>query len=209
MEATGSAVAPLGALALAAMRGRPAEAARLTGSAIENVTRRGSAIRYAVIHWANAMLNNGLARFDDAMTAAVEATSYLLDRVRRHGLSSNSSRPRRGGQDRRRGCRTRATGRDDRCQWHRLGAGDQRAHAGADHRIRLRRFALSRGDRAARPYPDEGRPRQGTPALRRMVGTCPAPDRGAHATSPRADHVRRDGVAGVRRSSAARLAGHR
>jgi DNA-binding CsgD family transcriptional regulator len=78
-EATGSPVAQLGALALAAMRGNAAKTARLTDGAIENVTRRGSGIGYTVIEWANAVLNNGLGRFDQAMTAAESATTYPSD----------------------------------------------------------------------------------------------------------------------------------
>jgi ATP/maltotriose-dependent transcriptional regulator MalT len=73
-EATGTRVAPYGALVLAALRGREAEASRLIAATIKEATAggQGTAVQYA--HWARAVLMNGLGRYDDALVAAVEAS---------------------------------------------------------------------------------------------------------------------------------------
>jgi DNA-binding CsgD family transcriptional regulator len=69
-EATGGSRAPYGALALAALRGRQAEASALIEGTIRDVTRRGEGLGVAVAERANAVLNNGLGRYREAMTAA-------------------------------------------------------------------------------------------------------------------------------------------
>ena len=72
-EATGARVAPYGALVLAALRGREAEASQLIAATVRDATLggQGTAVQYA--HWSNAVLMNSLARYDDALTAAVAA----------------------------------------------------------------------------------------------------------------------------------------
>jgi DNA-binding CsgD family transcriptional regulator len=72
-EATGAGVAPYGALVLAGLRGREAEAAALIENTIEEFTAggQGTAVQYA--RWARALLLNGLGRYDEALTAAEEA----------------------------------------------------------------------------------------------------------------------------------------
>src|SRR4051794_6623313 len=73
-EATGARVAPYGALVLAALRGREAEASQLIGATIRQATAggQGTAVQYA--HWARAVVMNGLGRYEEALAAAVEAS---------------------------------------------------------------------------------------------------------------------------------------
>jgi DNA-binding CsgD family transcriptional regulator len=73
-EATGTRVGPYGALVLAALRGHESEASELIGATIKDATAggQGTAVQYA--HWANAVVMNGLGRYDDALAAAIEAS---------------------------------------------------------------------------------------------------------------------------------------
>ena len=75
-EATGSHVAPYGALLLVAWRGREAEATRLIEPAMKEVARRGEGIGLAFIGWVKAVLLNGLGRYEDALAVAEQATEY-------------------------------------------------------------------------------------------------------------------------------------
>ena len=73
-EATGTRIAPYGALVLAAFRGQEAEASELIDATIKGATAggQGTAVQYA--HWANAVVMNGLGRYDEALEAAVAAS---------------------------------------------------------------------------------------------------------------------------------------
>jgi DNA-binding CsgD family transcriptional regulator len=73
-EATGTLVAPYGALVLAAFRGVEAEASPLIRATIEEATAggQGTAVQYA--HWANAVVMNGLGRYEEALASAVAAS---------------------------------------------------------------------------------------------------------------------------------------
>ena len=75
-EATGSNFAPYAALGLAAWRGRKGEAAALLEATREEATRRGEGIGITVSEWANAVLYNGLGRYDEALAAAEMASEY-------------------------------------------------------------------------------------------------------------------------------------
>ncbi len=79
MAATGSNLAPYGALGVAAFRGDEAAAVTLLETTMEDITRRDEGVGITFAEWANAALNNGLGRYDDALTAAQRATSYLED----------------------------------------------------------------------------------------------------------------------------------
>jgi DNA-binding CsgD family transcriptional regulator len=79
MDATGTHLAPYLELALAALRGREAEAAALTDATISEVTVRGEGIGITTADWANAVLNNGLGRYEKAMQAAQRATSCSVE----------------------------------------------------------------------------------------------------------------------------------
>jgi RNA polymerase sigma factor (sigma-70 family) len=72
-EATGSRLTPYGAVGLAALRGRP-DAITLINDSRSDVASRGEGIGLSVIDWAQAVLYNGLGRYDEARTAALRAT---------------------------------------------------------------------------------------------------------------------------------------
>ena len=70
-DAIGSTLAPYGKVGLAALRGREVEAVDLIGRTRTEVTRRGEGIGVSVVDWAEAVLYNGLARYEDARSAAL------------------------------------------------------------------------------------------------------------------------------------------
>jgi DNA-binding CsgD family transcriptional regulator len=78
-EAIGSDLAPYGAFALAAMRGETDTATQLISMTIDDVTRRGEGAGISLAEWANALLNNSLGRYDQALAAGERATAYEPD----------------------------------------------------------------------------------------------------------------------------------
>jgi len=72
-EAMGSSIAPYGALAVAAFRGREAEAAVLIEAGTKDAERRGEGEGLSFVQWATAVLCNGLARYEQALAAAQQA----------------------------------------------------------------------------------------------------------------------------------------
>jgi DNA-binding CsgD family transcriptional regulator len=79
MEATGSNLAPYGALGLAAFRGDEARVASLFEATVEDVSRRGEGVGITFAEWAYAVLHNGLGRYPDALGAARRAAAYQTD----------------------------------------------------------------------------------------------------------------------------------
>jgi DNA-binding CsgD family transcriptional regulator len=73
-EATGSPIAPTGAVALAAFAGREADAAELIEAGIKDAERRGEGQRLTFFHWATAVLCNSLGRYAEALAAAQQAS---------------------------------------------------------------------------------------------------------------------------------------
>jgi DNA-binding CsgD family transcriptional regulator len=74
-RATGDGIAPrYGALVLAAHRGHEDELTKLARTASDDFLARGEGLGIAAVNWATALLNNGLGRYEDAFTAAAEAT---------------------------------------------------------------------------------------------------------------------------------------
>ena len=73
-EATGTGVLPYGALVLAGLQGREAEASELIDATVEQATAggQGTALQYA--RWASALLLNGLGRYEEAVAAAEDAS---------------------------------------------------------------------------------------------------------------------------------------
>jgi DNA-binding CsgD family transcriptional regulator len=69
-EATGTQLAPYGALILAAWRGREGELRTLIDSTLEEVVPRGEGIGVATTQWADALLHNGLGDYERASAAA-------------------------------------------------------------------------------------------------------------------------------------------
>jgi DNA-binding CsgD family transcriptional regulator len=72
-EATGSSIAPYGAVAFAAFSGREADAAELIEAATKDLERRGEGQVLVFVHWATAVLCNGLGRYQEALAAAQQA----------------------------------------------------------------------------------------------------------------------------------------
>jgi DNA-binding CsgD family transcriptional regulator len=70
VEATGTSIAPYGALGLAVFRGREAEAFALIEAATKDVQRRGEGGGLNFVRWATAVLCNGLGRYEQALAAA-------------------------------------------------------------------------------------------------------------------------------------------
>ncbi|MCX5280941.1 MULTISPECIES: LuxR family transcriptional regulator [unclassified Streptomyces] len=78
-EATGSGLAPYGAMALAALRGDEDGVAALTAATLQDATQRGEGIGITFAEWAKALLFNGLGRYEEAVAAGQNATSYDKD----------------------------------------------------------------------------------------------------------------------------------
>ena len=74
IEATGSSIAPYGALGLAVFRGREAQAAHLTQAITDDVGRRGEGGALSFVQWADAVLCNSLGRYEEALAAAQRAS---------------------------------------------------------------------------------------------------------------------------------------
>jgi DNA-binding CsgD family transcriptional regulator/tetratricopeptide (TPR) repeat protein len=73
-EATGTRIAPYGALLLAAMRGREAEAIALIEATIKDATAGGEGLAVQYAHWTTAVLYNGIGRYEEALAAAQRAS---------------------------------------------------------------------------------------------------------------------------------------
>jgi DNA-binding CsgD family transcriptional regulator len=73
-EATGSSISPYGAVALAAYRGREAQAAHLIQTATDDAERRGEGRALSFIGWAAAVLYNSLGRYEEALAVAQRAS---------------------------------------------------------------------------------------------------------------------------------------
>jgi DNA-binding CsgD family transcriptional regulator len=78
-EATGSRLPPYGAIALAAWRGREAEATALIDSTLDQVIERGEGMGLTLVHHAQAVLYNGLGRYQEAFVAAETAAANPLE----------------------------------------------------------------------------------------------------------------------------------
>ncbi len=71
--ATGARSAPFAAILMASLRGDYAEAAPLIEATIAEAEARGQGIAATYAHWAAAILNNGLGRYQQALAAAQDA----------------------------------------------------------------------------------------------------------------------------------------
>jgi len=78
-EATGIALAPYAALGVTAFRGDQAKALAVIDSTMADSTQRGEGVGITITQWANAVLNNGLGRYDEALKAAQRAFRYEDD----------------------------------------------------------------------------------------------------------------------------------
>ena len=76
-KATGSHLAPQGAIALAAWRGSEAEVSSLIDARRQEVQRRGEGLWLIATDWASAVLFNGLGRYSDALAASERAPTRI------------------------------------------------------------------------------------------------------------------------------------
>jgi DNA-binding CsgD family transcriptional regulator len=77
--ATGASLEAYGAPALAAVQGREAEAVKLIETATNEVVRRGEGQGLTFLHWATAVLHNGLGRYEEALSAAQQGAEDSLE----------------------------------------------------------------------------------------------------------------------------------
>jgi DNA-binding CsgD family transcriptional regulator len=75
VEATGSHLAPQGAIALAAWRGDEEAMSALIDASRQEVVRRGEGLWLIATEWASAVLFNSLGRYSDALAACEQAGS--------------------------------------------------------------------------------------------------------------------------------------
>ena len=75
-EATGTQPPPYAAIALAAWRGREAEARELMKVSMDAVAARGEGIGATFMHWTMTVLYNGLGRYEEALAAARAASEH-------------------------------------------------------------------------------------------------------------------------------------
>jgi DNA-binding CsgD family transcriptional regulator len=78
-EATGSNLVAYAPLTLAAFQGRAGEAAQLIEGATRELVRRGGGGGLTFIHWATAVLHNGLSQYEQALVAAQHAAEEPLE----------------------------------------------------------------------------------------------------------------------------------
>jgi DNA-binding CsgD family transcriptional regulator/tetratricopeptide (TPR) repeat protein len=77
--ATGAQIPPFAELLLLALRGREGEASALIASTLERAAHVAQGPAATEAHWAAAVLHNGLGRYEEALTAAQQASSDPLD----------------------------------------------------------------------------------------------------------------------------------
>jgi DNA-binding CsgD family transcriptional regulator len=75
VEATGTRIAPFGAILVAALRGRETEATALLDSAAGRTAAVGQGFQLQFFSWASAILLNGLGRYEEAFVAAQQASA--------------------------------------------------------------------------------------------------------------------------------------
>jgi DNA-binding CsgD family transcriptional regulator len=74
--AIGTQLAAYGAVALAALQGREAEAAQLAEATLDDVESRGEGMGVGISHFTAALLYNGLGRYPDALVEAERACEH-------------------------------------------------------------------------------------------------------------------------------------
>ena len=76
VDATGSHLAPQGAISLAAWQGRDEEATRLIDASRDAVENRGEGLWLTSTEWTKAVLYNSLGRYEEALSAAETAAEH-------------------------------------------------------------------------------------------------------------------------------------
>ena len=92
-EAIGSTLAPYARVGLLALRGRETEAASLIDGSRVEVTRRGEGIGISVLEWAEAVLYNGLGRYEEARASALRTPNTRRISLPPTGIWPSWSRP--------------------------------------------------------------------------------------------------------------------
>jgi DNA-binding CsgD family transcriptional regulator len=77
--ATGCGSALYGIVALAALRGKEDDASALVQATLRDASRRGEGLEISAAGWANAVLNNGLGRYQEALNAACRASENHVE----------------------------------------------------------------------------------------------------------------------------------
>ena len=78
-QATGVPSSPYGPVVLLAWRGHEREATAMIQATVREASARGEGQSLAVAHCSNAVLHNGLGRYDEALEAATTASAYASD----------------------------------------------------------------------------------------------------------------------------------
>ena len=187
-EATGSRLAPYGALILAAWRGRENELVPLVDATLTEVVPRGEGIGVTTCHWVTALLRNGLGHYDEALAAA----RLVIEPPRRLDWPLNVTP---AGIHRGRGPqRSPAAGPRGVRAADRRSLSPSQADWGLGIEARCRALlsepavaetALPGGNRAARSHPRPRRARPGAPAVRRMAAPRGPAGRRANAVAHR------------------------
>ena len=76
-QATGTGIAPYGALLLAAYRGRRSEASALVEATTNDSLARGEGLGVDLARWAGAILTNGLGHYEEALAASQPANDEI------------------------------------------------------------------------------------------------------------------------------------
>ena len=202
--ATGSRAAPFTAMMLAALRGSEADALPLVGATLADAVAAGQGIAVTYAQWTSAVLFNGLSRYEEALTAARQASDDTPGNyVAMWALPELAEAAARSGQP------DEAAGAVARLA-ELTGAGRTDFGLGVEARCRALvsppaggRAVLPGSHRPARAHPAPARAGPGSPALR---GVAPPrePARGRpHAATDRARPAVRYRCRGLRRAGPA------
>jgi DNA-binding CsgD family transcriptional regulator len=88
-EATGSQLAPYGALILAAWRGSEAELTALIGPTLDEIVARGEGIGVSACQWVSSVMHNSLGQYESALAAAQQ----VIDPPRKLDWTINATLP--------------------------------------------------------------------------------------------------------------------
>jgi hypothetical protein len=186
---------------LRALQGREAEASALIAGVLEQAASPGREGEATAGHWAAAVLYNGLARYEEAKSAARDATRSRFDPwTTKWALAELVEAAVRGGDAELARDALERLADDDAAGRHQLRARHRGPVSGAPRRWRQRGRPVSRGDRAARAAPAPSRSGARTSPLWRVAAPRRPSRRCARAAAHRPRPVRCDRHGGVRRA---------
>jgi DNA-binding CsgD family transcriptional regulator/tetratricopeptide (TPR) repeat protein len=79
IQATGSQMAPYGRLLVAAWQGHEDEVSKVTTAILDEVVPRGEGLGVTITQWAQALVFNGVGRYQEAVAAALQASEHPED----------------------------------------------------------------------------------------------------------------------------------